>query len=394
MKKIVVTLSTIIGIIGCIACILITKDIHRKEQERRVKEDVDNHITSGTAHSTLFSSGDRIINYNDVIYVLEADGLYRFGEGKQLVYQGQLDTTKGFCTDGITAYVMSNKGCIIHIDIEAGIGEELFTDEKVLQIVGCDNDYLKETSGKPLLFLGYENDIAGGWSWGVDLCAVLPDGTVWNDIDEGVAAKMMNGILLYYGWVSDISPTNFSATSGELELKGITVWSANLNNNVLYYAELAHIEDPLSAIALHKNTGERDSVLTTVTDYGYYGIYVPGNESDVISILQGDEDEWVGDITDCRYISLDDGNDIYPQLGRGEVFVDRYTGTHYFIPYTPYVEGGTIDKVMRINNINGETTYITELPETTSQCLLINNDWLYYLTDYPDGSVQRIRLEQ
>lgn len=40
MKKIVAMLSVIIGVIGCIACVLITKDIIQKEQEKKTQEEL------------------------------------------------------------------------------------------------------------------------------------------------------------------------------------------------------------------------------------------------------------------------------------------------------------------------------------------------------------------
>lgn len=342
-------------------------------------------------NSAFFSSGERLINYNNTIFALEADGLYCFDNGKQLVYSEQLDTGKGFCTNGQIAYVISTDGRIIQIDISDGTGKTLFEDKNVLQIVGCDNDYLREISGDPLLYIGYENDIAGGWSWGVDLCAVLLDGTVWDEIDQGVEAKMINGTLLYSSYRSDVSPTFFSVRSDKLHLNSIQAWSANMNNNILYYAELARTEDPLSAIELHRNTGSSDTVIATITDAGYDGIYIPGSESDVIPIYQRGEDG-AGDIIGCKYISLNDGCVVFPQLSRGEVFLDRCTEVHYFVPYTPYTEEGTIDTVMVIKDNDGTTAYVSELPDASSRCLLINDGWLYYLTNYENGSIQRLRL--
>ncbi len=150
----------------------------------------------------LYTSGSRYAVANDTVYAIDSKGLYRYQNGnKQSVYSAELDSQKGFCTNGIYAYVATKNGWILRIEIATAKAQQLFSVSDLTKIAGATESEL---------YLGRINTSMPDW-WGCELYRYDFDGNTLGYIATGVEVYMDQGYLIYYDHRSDVSPTSCTA---------------------------------------------------------------------------------------------------------------------------------------------------------------------------------------
>lgn len=312
---------------------------------------------SMTALSTAFSSSGRILNYNDTVYYLNADGLYSCRDGKQVcVYNGSLDTRAGFCLDGRTAFVKTSDGWIVRVQIAEHSGEKLFRTGQD-QIVGYDpGDGTGHTGATvPTLYLGE------WFNYDSELSAFDLEGTELSEVGEYSDAGMTDGALLYLGARTDISPVYFHVLDDRCSVTPQIVSDAAFVNNTLYYA----VEDrTFSFLELHCCQNGKDETLRTIRKSSTNSVELMGYFSDVGDALA------VYD-SGSYYLSLPGASEQYPAARGGRLLFDRCSGTAYCCM-------GGYGEAQTLYRLSGSGLGAAVLTASAStEVLLVNNGYVY-----------------